>query len=929
MANLNLGVVTAYGYAKDNGYTGTEEQFAELMASYATVAEQAAQSATDAAGAKTDAESARDTATSKASEAAGYAGTASTKAGQAADSATAANTSKEAAADSAEDSEAWAVGQVNGTDVASSAAQYHNNSKYYAQAAAQSAQTAEDVLDSIPQDYTTLSNDVTDLKNDYNQSFPADTRNLLVGNTIHRNATMTSTGDEQASDTYDYVLVSVTAGTAYKLNVTARFIRILVNGSVSENLANVSSFTPSYTGNAAVIIAKTYGIDNTIMCLSTEDMDSVLPIKEKYLSNNIIDKRIMDELSSLKDNIAPAFNSDNWTPVKCTASYDDGVVSLTANTSTPEFYAKVASDVMGNLGLIVGHKYYVAVTVKPTTISLRSAKARVYFGNEYGNKYTVKVGEKTRISDVFTLSSLEEISLLIRYDYYTPVGDSADLEEVEIIDLTKAFGSGNEPSKKQIDQMLRQVPAHGLTTLDHKSAYAIVGQEDNRVVVVAGYNSTNKGKADFVCDGFHDQEKINSIFEEGYRNIYFDSVSTFIVDGEINIPSNATLKSDGAVFTTTTSSEYTNRSLISVGETTINIAENPDDLAVGMYMEISDTSDSSHWFCGYITALEISNRKITLDTEANYQIEIGNAKIRNVSSCFSARNQSNILVEGITVDWNYPNNSRSPETFFSQNGIHCYYCEKVKIRDCKIINGGRHGILFLNTSDSYIQSCYMNNWGEHGIDLYNYTSGGASPDNNHNIVSDCISSENGMCGIQLHSGSGTTINGCHCYDNSRSGISVNGVGHDNTISNCQCIGNAYAGIYVHYNEEDVVISGCLLLNNTKEGIQIDGSSKVVVNGCLFRNNLRGILIYDSTDNLVGGCQFFETTAKYGVNIDSASSRNVVSGNAFHLLSGSNRDAIYDASSGQKNIAINNTLFDGSTVSMNGNDSVAQNNMFVS
>lgn len=39
-------------------------------------------------------------------------------------------------------SEAWAVGQINGTDVASTDARYHNNSKYYAQQASNSATTA-------------------------------------------------------------------------------------------------------------------------------------------------------------------------------------------------------------------------------------------------------------------------------------------------------------------------------------------------------------------------------------------------------------------------------------------------------------------------------------------------------------------------------------------------------------------------------------------------------------------------------------------------------------------------------------------------------------------------------------------------------------------------------------------------------------------
>lgn len=63
MTDKNLGHATAYGYAKSEGYTGTEKEFAELMASYAEVAsdargyaDDAEQSATDAKGYADDAE---------------------------------------------------------------------------------------------------------------------------------------------------------------------------------------------------------------------------------------------------------------------------------------------------------------------------------------------------------------------------------------------------------------------------------------------------------------------------------------------------------------------------------------------------------------------------------------------------------------------------------------------------------------------------------------------------------------------------------------------------------------------------------------------------------------------------------------------------------------------------------------------------------
>lgn len=75
----NLGHATAYGYAKAKGYTGTEEEFAELMASYAEVAQ---------------------------------------------------------------DAEAWADGERSGVPVGSGDEQYHNNSKWYADQAALSEAAA-------------------------------------------------------------------------------------------------------------------------------------------------------------------------------------------------------------------------------------------------------------------------------------------------------------------------------------------------------------------------------------------------------------------------------------------------------------------------------------------------------------------------------------------------------------------------------------------------------------------------------------------------------------------------------------------------------------------------------------------------------------------------------------------------------------------
>lgn len=155
----DLGAVSAYAYAVEQGYTGTEEEFAELMASYATVAQSAAasataaaQSATAAAGSASSASGSAATATTKASEAAssassasGSASTASAKASEAATSATNAGTSASAAAGSASTASTAATSATNAktaAETAQTAAETAQGKAETAQGKAEDAQSA-------------------------------------------------------------------------------------------------------------------------------------------------------------------------------------------------------------------------------------------------------------------------------------------------------------------------------------------------------------------------------------------------------------------------------------------------------------------------------------------------------------------------------------------------------------------------------------------------------------------------------------------------------------------------------------------------------------------------------------------------------------------------------------------------------------------
>jgi len=193
----DMGGITAYAAAVNRGYTGTKEEFEQLMYSYTEVAERAeaaagnaheseensieakdiavsakneavsardvAQSARDASiSAKNNSESARDAAISAKDDT--LAAKDAVMSAKSSVDETSANFSdevtaaisdvnaagrnqKELAKTHAIDSEAWAVGQREGADVGVSDTTYHNNSKYYAEQSALAKSETESARD--------------------------------------------------------------------------------------------------------------------------------------------------------------------------------------------------------------------------------------------------------------------------------------------------------------------------------------------------------------------------------------------------------------------------------------------------------------------------------------------------------------------------------------------------------------------------------------------------------------------------------------------------------------------------------------------------------------------------------------------------------------------------------------------------------------
>ncbi|MBR2765546.1 MAG: hypothetical protein IKE03_06155 [Blautia sp.] len=387
MRQQDLGMVTAYAYAVSQGYTGTEEEFAELMASYATVADEAAESAAEAAAsaeaagtseahAASSAASAGQSATSAGNSAASASGSAvqaqssATAAGQsatqAAGSATAAGNSATAAAGSASQAAAseTAAG-ASATAAAGSATSASGSATAAAGSATEadaSADRAQEILDSIPEDYSEMSEDVADLKSAFRDfgHYINGNEDILVNVGYTENSSINESGtivsnynahytDLIPVDTDEYVLWYLSDGT----NNITRIHAYDANGDWIEQILMTESgtstqpigakFTPGEGTKyirislnkvvTPIILAKTYLGENLHNAIQT--LGEIVDVKQQvdlYTDEVIGAKEIINSISwvegySIQANgnvqIDARFHYTNPIPVK------DGIYKFT------------------------------------------------------------------------------------------------------------------------------------------------------------------------------------------------------------------------------------------------------------------------------------------------------------------------------------------------------------------------------------------------------------------------------------------------------------------------------------------------------------------------------------------------------------------------------------------------------------------------
>ena len=406
----DLGLVSAYAYAVEGGYTGTEEEFTELMASYATVAEEAEESALKSEGNAVGEQDGvpveegspyyHNNSKYYSEQASGSATTASDKASEASGSATAAGGSADSASANALKSEGYAVGKQNGSDVWSGSTYYHNNAKYYSDKASEDAtQTGQD---------------------------------------------RTQTGLDRTQTGLD---VTAAAGSATTASASALKAEGYANGK--QNGTPVGSGSPYYENNAKYFAdeaadsasdaadsaaeaeatlseyCKASGtVDNALQLASNNGITDQVPyLFRKSVSGN----REYDELigaSMAWNQLAPSKNANTYNGVTTSATQSDGSISVTGKLTNASRNAYLSASI------VQGHKILVSLN------NLKITKGSVVILGNYTELTSFQTdGDKYYFVDNSSYSYIRFAT--------TSVADSEyDLSFIpQVFDITQMLGS--------------------------------------------------------------------------------------------------------------------------------------------------------------------------------------------------------------------------------------------------------------------------------------------------------------------------------------------------------------------------------------------------------------------------------------------------------------------------------------------------------
>lgn len=297
-------------------------------------------------------------------------------------------------------------------------------------------------------------------------------------------------------------------------------------------------------------------------------------------------------------------------------------------------------------------------------------------------------------------------------------------------------------------------------------------------------------------------------------------------------------------------------------------------------LEMVDSSTNS------ITSVNCYNNTIHgMSFNDSYSISLANGETYNNGSngIDISGNSSNIVFNGALIANNNTDGVNISGTVTN-----------VLINDCTMQRNNEKGInTGINTTNVVIDGTLICYNGSSGVDF----------EGSNNILSNCIISYSGICGI--HTGANGTITGNHVFNNTTIGIDM--TGDSNCRVSCNNIyNNSGDGIYMDGDNNG--ISDNFIRNNGSEGIMIVGG---------IDNDVNGNTIADNTSDgvkLSGQCAstiFANNRIKnnvIGIDVPSMSDDCVISGN---IITGNSSHGII--------VAANYCIITGNRCKLNGGD----------
>ena len=338
--------------------------------------------------------------------------------------------------------------------------------------------------------------------------------------------------------------------------------------------------------------------------------------------------------------------------------------------------------------------------------------------------------------------------------------------------------------------------------------------------IVAASNSLDKTRADYVCDGIHDEEEINRAISD----ISATGGTVILLEGIYNVGS--------------------------AGIRSIQIESSAVDISYGIYI----TSNVSLVGQGKSTILILDSNNFN-GSESN--------------NAFILSDNQNVEISGLVID----GSSYSTAPVFS---ILLFNTSNSSVYNCTIQRFSACGICMAGSSYNYIANNTISNCGLYGIYIAQSSNCIISNNvcntngigiglfrSNGNIVSnnECCNSTLGV-GIGLFMSSSNYVSGNVCINNEY-GIDIEGRSCNNVVCNNIVYMNRGDGITIASYSDDNLISGNLIAGNSQSGAGM----------------YSGIVIWSGSNNTISDNVVRHTSMQqYGIRIISYGTRTLVINN---------------------------------------------------